>query len=554
MAKLITSSKLKSRLPVILLFAFCAFLLVQLINGDISGVRGGDGASYVLLAKSIATGHGFADINIPGAPPHTQYPPLLPFIFSPFFYLFGYNFTWMQVVVIGFAFATVWMIKAYFEEEAGRTGALMIALLTATNFFFLFFSRELMTEIPYAFFALLALYLLRKYERGGYAERGLLAVCAAFSAAYMMRMIGVTLYGGASVALLYRAWRGSGVQRKSEARRFVLFSVFAVLPFALWTIRGALYSRGVSTYESIFMRADYYSKDAGGLGAYALFARFVKNSVYYYEGVSRTLFSSAGLKGATEGLVLEGLLFVIFIVFLAGFIHELRSKKGAREFYVLFYFGLLTVWPVYGSGDARRYIVPMLPFIYFYFLTGVKTLSSLKDAAARLAPLTSVPVIVAALFLLTVNLIDIKGLILYGSVGRFASEAVSLPAQLATRKPELSRESLGNYSLTAPCYDNYIDTAFELKPVLRPGEVIMTRKPEIISLITGGYAVRFPFTKKDGAVLDFIERNKVRYVLLDGCYAEGLKYVVPVIRANEGRFTMLLKKSDGTALLSVKRN
>jgi hypothetical protein len=41
-----------------------------------------DDSMYVVLAKSLATGHGYRWLNIPGAPPATHYPPGYPAVLA----------------------------------------------------------------------------------------------------------------------------------------------------------------------------------------------------------------------------------------------------------------------------------------------------------------------------------------------------------------------------------------------------------------------------------------------------------------------------------------
>jgi len=543
----------KRNILLIVLLAFSAFLFLQIINGVFSAIRGGDAVSYVLLAKSIATGHGFADINIPGAPPHIQYPPLLPLIMSPVFYFFGFNFTWMQLIVVCFGLATVWMTVVYFRDEASVPTALIIALLVATNFYFLFFVKEIMTEVPYAFLSLLALQLAKKYDKGGIRPGVLIALSALVGAACMMRMIGVTLWAGISAGLFYSLMIAKD-DRGLRLKRLVLFGAIAILPFIIWSIRGSLYSEGVATYQSIFMQADYYSKDSGALAVTGLLGRFAMNSGYYYEAVSRSLLSSSGFKGALGGFLLEVLVFLFFITCAVGFVRECWVKRGAREAYTFFYFALLTVWPVYGSGDARRYVVPMVPFLYWYFLVGVRTMSDIFKKAAAYERLTlKGAVIPLALFLLVLNLVDIRMFLTPAAVKRVASVLASMPSNLSNRSPELTPRLLGDFSKTAPCYNTYLAAAIELRKVLAPGDVVMTRKPEIVSLITGGYAVRFPFTSNEDIMMEFMEKSKVAYVLLDGCFKEAGEYVVPVVMARKERFTVLLNGQDGTAVLKLAR-
>jgi hypothetical protein len=67
------------QLVLLAILAF-AFALATLDTFPIGA--GGDDAMYLVLAKSLATGHGYHSINVPGAPPNTHFPPGYPVVLS----------------------------------------------------------------------------------------------------------------------------------------------------------------------------------------------------------------------------------------------------------------------------------------------------------------------------------------------------------------------------------------------------------------------------------------------------------------------------------------
>ncbi len=107
----------------------------------------------------------------------------------------------------------------------------------------------------------------------------------------------------------------------------------------------------------------------------------------------------------------------------------------------------------------------------------------------------------------------------------------------------------GHFQRTKPCYARYIAGAFYLKGILKKNDVILARKPDMVSLVTGGYAVRFPFTDDDGAMERFIEKNGVTYIIADTCYEEARRFLLPFISRRKDRFQTLFDDSNGTALL-----
>jgi hypothetical protein len=78
----------------------------------------------------------------------------------------------------------------------------------------------------------------------------------------------------------------------------------------------------------------------------------------------------------------------------------------------------------------------------------------------------------------------------------------------------------------------------------------MTRKPELTSLITGSYAVKFPFTEDREVILRFVEKNGVDFVLIDGCFIETRKYLLPFVNENRENFKAYRADGKDTGILS----
>ena len=556
--------------PAVMLLA--VFLGVQLIDGTFTRIVWGDSASYLLLAKSIATGHGLSDINIPGMPAHTQYPPGLPVMLAPVFYLLGFNFVWMRLIVIVAGLASIYMVKLFFEREGDKGLGVVLALMVVTNFYHLYLMRELLSEIPYAFLSLGALYCFRRYSDEPVKVRYPVMLVLAIAAAYLTRMIGITLYAAMAAALFLRLRPGiagaagepgiAGDDRRARVRGLVFFLAAGIAPFVLWTLRNSLLAEGVTTYQSIFFQADYYSVDSGFLALSSLAARAVKNLGYYADALPMALITSKLLKNLLPSLALKVFSLIMLATVLLGFFYDLRSRRGVVELYFLFYFGLLIVWPVYGSGDARRYVVPMLPFVYYYLLRGTVVIAGLKGPGASSSGSGPAPgvgfkrvMLIPCIFFLVLNFMELRTLVRpVDAVGRVYSVVRTLPARLGERATELDPGSLelDVYAKTHPCYGYYLKAALYLKETMAPGELVMTRKPEIAALVTGGYAVRFPFTKDHDLMESFMEDLGVDYVLLDACRKEGRMYLAPFIEARNADFSLLRRDVGSTVVLRYR--
>ncbi|MBI5492187.1 MAG: glycosyltransferase family 39 protein [Deltaproteobacteria bacterium] len=534
------------------IMALTAVIGFELIDGALTYIRGGDSVSYVLLAKAIATGHWYSDINIPGSPPHTQYPPLFPLILSPVYFLLGLNVFWMKAVVLAFGVGAVLGAGLLFGKDSGHARGPLVALLTGTNFYVLFFMREVMSDVPYMALSLFSVYFIEAYSD---RDKGALSIAAPvfLAAAYLTRMIGITIYAAALASLFFKILLekdGRGLYLK----KLIFLGITGAVPFVLWSIRGHIYGQGVSTYGSIFLQADYYSVEGGTLSAGPLITRVLKNSLYYLDEVPTALMTYSFVKDSLHPVILKVVEVALLVVMAVGFLKELFLKRGGKDFYVLFYMALLAVWPVYGTGDARRYIVPLIPFIYFYFFAGFSAVFCRgKKEGAGFRPVMLIPLFL----LLAMNFAEIKAVVWpqtafkrLQSVGRAFSE------NIAKRVDYLTPETLAAdyFAKKSPCYRQYMMTAYYLRAGMNSNEVIMTRKPEMVSLITGGYAVRFPFTNNADEMLGFMKEKKVAYVLVDGCFAEAGLYVRPFMDAHPEMFKVMTEDTKGTLLAEVRKD
>lgn len=504
-----------------------------LISDKLFFVFGFDTPNYILLAKSIATGHGYSDINSPGFPPHTQYPPGLPLILAPVLYLFGYNLVWMHLVIIAFALFSMPLIRRVFGSADLPYLGIFIALLTLTSFHFVEFSREILSEVPYLFFSLLGLLFFEKYLQKRESQLYLVLFTAALVAAYFVKMIGITLYAAALSALVLRALERSG-RRGTHIRKIAVFAVLAILPFVLFMLRNAHYSSGVDTYQSIFLTADYYNLSSGHAGLISIFARTFRNLGIYVFLPSKMVLMYLYAWGfpAWVGTLISVILLVLMLY---GLGRELLRKRGIKEFYVIYFVGLIIAWPVYGIGDSYRYLVPMIPFFHYYLFMGIRGL------AARLAPSPEGAQgalgrrVVALCFglLLVLNVVAERPFFLSSTVpARVHSSLALLGGNLFRRYEALPPTAFSGQEMArmSPCFRDYILASYYLGTILGPGDVVTSRKPWLTALITGGYVLKFPFTPEREKMLEFFRERKIDYVLVDECYRETRDYVIPFMR------------------------
>jgi hypothetical protein len=192
-----------------------------------------DDAFYVVLAKSLATGHGYRNLNLPGTPFATHYPPGYP-LFLALLWWIGPAFP-ANVVLFKLANVLLLAVAAAFAYRLGRErmqlgiGTALVAVVAGTATTpALYLSSMVLSETM--FLALAIAFLLWAEaklapEKADFRTAILLGVCAGLL--MLVRTQAIALV--AAVALVYalrRGWRDCAASVGAAA--------IVVLPWLLW--------------------------------------------------------------------------------------------------------------------------------------------------------------------------------------------------------------------------------------------------------------------------------------------------------------------------------
>lgn len=168
-----------------------------------------DDSLYFSSAKALAEGRGYVIPNLPGAPRQTKYPVLYPWLLSWIWRWqpsFPSNITpaaWMTGLF------GCWFLVAAFEllrrlKGVGDWSAFIVVSLCAFEFYVLVLSRALLSDVPFAAFALTAALVgdaaMRTQARPAWVVTA--GVLAGLS--LMTRSVGVAVVAGVVAAALYR--------------------------------------------------------------------------------------------------------------------------------------------------------------------------------------------------------------------------------------------------------------------------------------------------------------------------------------------------------------
>ena len=196
-----------------------------------------DDAMYLVLAKSLATGHGLHWLHVPGAPSATHFPPGYPALLAVLWWLFPVFPT--NVVVFKLAnavlcalaaLATARFVKNRFGmSDIGAHGFAVLAMLGAPT---LSFSALVMSEPLFLALLLPALLLAERVTADRAPTRDILLLGLIAGAATLVRTNGIALLAAIGVAFYLR-------RRFRDAAIFGLVSLAVLLPWQLWASANA---------------------------------------------------------------------------------------------------------------------------------------------------------------------------------------------------------------------------------------------------------------------------------------------------------------------------
>jgi len=198
-----------------------------------------DSFQYTASARNLATGNGFSlPYGSSELLPMTKYPPMFPIVLSVFELVGVPALKGVRIINI-ILFGINIILVFYCTKRLAHSNAfsLLAALLVAISFVTVEVHSWALSEPLYICLSLSAFLLLQKYfER----TKGAWLIWAALatSAAFLTRYVGVSLVLSIAIILLLNK-----TVIKQKGLDLLLFGAIAILPMAMWSLRGYLLTR-----------------------------------------------------------------------------------------------------------------------------------------------------------------------------------------------------------------------------------------------------------------------------------------------------------------------
>jgi len=370
-----------------------------------------DDAWYVLLAKALADGHGYELINAPMSGILPGYPPGFPALLSVIFQIrpeFPANVWLLKSVsiaaMLGVAVLSYWYFHR--QRQLPRHLAALAAIgVGATPAFVFLATSTVMSECVFTL-AQLGVVVVAHRAIAEPNERTRLAVVAAVlgAATVLIRSVGV---GVVAAVFLYflkeRQWK--------HASTFAVVVALIAGPWLLYsrahapTVEDQQIHRGSLVHgygEQFWMRwagsatsgrvtardlpdriatnlVDISGRSVGGIFAPVLLRPPEESGEEVVSLAGRVSWTFVGIGGLPANMAVSLLLSALIVW---GFIRTVRERVTVAEILVPVSLVITVLWPFW----SFRFVVPLTPFLYLYFVKGLTV--SPRLPLARVALLT----------------------------------------------------------------------------------------------------------------------------------------------------------------------
>lgn len=350
-----------------------------------------DDAWYVLLAKALATGQGYQLINAPTPGILPLYPPVFPLVLSLVWRImpeFPANIIWMKLIsvlsVLGGGVLT-WIRLRWYREVRSLPATWMAMLVVLCLPLSALVTETLMSESFFMLLMMGQIFVMERVIESGRAganwNRGekLLVLFGGLLAgmAFLTRSIGIAIIIATVLALLReRLWR-----------QLAIWLVVVLLLAGPWTLYAArhrptpeqqveLRSNIVIPYSEQFWQRVAGSPVSGTVTVANLPGRILTTLLLVagqdtlrilLPPVWQWLAGRSNNPGVLKSYLILIISVLLFLLVLIGFTCEAEERLGPAELMVSLTMVMVLLWPF----TPQRFLLPLVPFIFYYFWRGV---------------------------------------------------------------------------------------------------------------------------------------------------------------------------------------
>jgi hypothetical protein len=359
-----------TRLAFVALFAIAATSLFFLVHPWYdAGVGTNDGSMYILSAKSLLAGEGYAYLGRP----FTVRPPGVSLMIAPLIAWLGLDFYALNLLVSAFGVASVLCLFALVRPRLGTALSFCIALLVWFNAPFQHMCNQVMSDVP-GVAAILACLLIERWASRTPSIRRDLVLAIAIGLSTYLRTIAILLLPAIAIARWFARPRASEGSREAFAawlaRRVVPFVVGAVLIVLPWSLRNANHppeapvdQNFIASYGTGMWHVDGGDPESPRLPLSAVLARVPKRGLQILSLIGTRMSDSTGKAdelsradepvGAIDDSITPQRVVGALIIALA--LVTLARRRRASEWVLFLMLGVVAIY----FGFQDRLVLPI---------------------------------------------------------------------------------------------------------------------------------------------------------------------------------------------------
>jgi len=295
-----------------------------------------------------------------------------PFLLSPVYYAFGLNLYAMKVYVNLFFLLSLWMVFLLFRNRLTNFENLLLIAALAFNSWFFDFKENVLSDIPFLFFSLLSLYLIKQF-----IIQNKICVNKLFS----YSLIGVLIFISNSIRsvglillpllLSVQYFESRHPKSKNES---LLLNKINYVPYLIFIVLFAVIMLSLPGAESISL----YFKNLTRLNI----SRIMFDIKYYLVLPSRFFpflnlnMNSYGFGYNKVSLILYGLMLILVV---------LGIKKTYKKDYMFLIYMLITM-PIimfFSGRQGFRLLIPIFPFFLYFLFAGLSAITLSFDLSGN---------------------------------------------------------------------------------------------------------------------------------------------------------------------------
>lgn len=369
---------------------------------DVAGLYKDD-AYYVVLARSLAGGHGYSLISSAATPVLPAFPPGFALLLTPIVAAvpsFPDNLVLLKALSIVAMFGTGWLAYRYFHvyHAIGRGQATIIGLLTTLTPGFVFLATStVMSECAFTFALVGSAVAIEHAARADHPSRRAVVLAGLVTgAAWLIRGSGIALVAGGTVFLLWRrGWRTAAGFAAVCMICYAPWSAYSEMRQGSEAARAAHGGDIVRYYHSPLVSKPGEPPIEAGIVGERIWTHLVDvflrdmGAVIIPGGYRRAdesglevflVAASSGPRAGSMGIgpayfVVSG---VASLFVMAGAFAMARKRIGVAELFCAATIAMLLLI----ASHSFRYLLPIVPFLLGYFLIGVESIAARVRAGA----------------------------------------------------------------------------------------------------------------------------------------------------------------------------